>query len=207
MNLGQLFDLTLQTRANDQALEFYDRDGSLSALTFAEVGRRAQCMAAVLQNRGLARGDRLCVYLANCVEMIDLYLACVRLGVIFVPINILYRERELHHILRDAEPKAVVSDADVESMVPVWRPAELRGSGRAAGCAGLIDGDTPAALIYTSGTTGAAKGAILSHDNFAANAVNLLACWQITEADRFLLPLPLFHVHALGNGLHCWLLT
>ena len=48
---------------------------------------------------------------------------------------------------------------------------------------------------------------MLTHDNFAANAVNLLACWQITAADRLLLALPLFHVHGLGNGLHCWLMS
>ena len=68
-----------------------------------------------------------------------------------------------------------------------------------------LDGDTPAAIIYTSGTTGASKGAVLTHNNFAANTVNLLTMWQITAADRFLLALPLFHIHALGNGLHCWL--
>src|SRR6185295_3452174 len=71
--------------------------------------------------------------------------------------------------------------------------------------AASLDGDTPAGIIYTSGTTGTSKGAILTHNNFAANAVNLLACWQITAADRLLLALPLFHVHGLGNGLHCWL--
>jgi malonyl-CoA/methylmalonyl-CoA synthetase len=70
-----------------------------------------------------------------------------------------------------------------------------------------IDGDDPAAIIYTSGTTGASKGAILTHNNFAANATTLTACWQITAADRFLLALPLFHIHALGNGLHTWLLS
>ncbi len=61
--------------------------------------------------------------------------------------------------------------------------------------------------MYTSGTTGTSKGAILTHNNFAANALNLLTCWQITARDRFLLSLPLFHVHALGNGLHCWLIS
>src|SRR5207253_7742360 len=70
-----------------------------------------------------------------------------------------------------------------------------------------VDGDTPAGIIYTSGTTGASKGAMLTHNNFASNAINLLACWQITSADRFLLALPLFHVHALANGLHCWLVS
>ena len=70
-----------------------------------------------------------------------------------------------------------------------------------------LDGDAPAGIIYTSGTTGTSKGAVLSHNNFASNAVNLLACWRITEQDRFLLALPLFHVHGLGNGLHCWLMS
>ena len=65
----------------------------------------------------------------------------------------------------------------------------------------------PAGIIYTSGTTGASKGAILTHNNFAVNALNLLTCWQISDADRLLLPLPLFHVHGLGNGLHCWLIS
>ena len=70
-----------------------------------------------------------------------------------------------------------------------------------------LDGDAPAGIIYTSGTTGVSKGAILTHNNFAANALNLLTCWQISSADRFLLALPLFHVHGLGNGLHCWLIS
>ena len=68
-----------------------------------------------------------------------------------------------------------------------------------------LTGDTPAGIIYTSGTTGTSKGAVLTHNNFAANAVTLLNAWQITSDDRLLLALPLFHVHGLGNGLHCWL--
>ena len=70
-----------------------------------------------------------------------------------------------------------------------------------------LDGDSPAGIIYTSGTTGTSKGAVLTHNNFAANAVNLLACWEISAQDRFLMALPLFHVHGLGNGLHCWLIS
>ena len=139
--------------------------------------------------------------------MIDLYLACVKLGVIFVPINILYRDRESGHILRDAEPRALVSVEVFDSPVPIWDPPGCRGGGRHAldRPEAALDGDAPAGIIYTSGTTGTSKGAVLTHNNFAANAINLLTCWQITAADRFLLALPLFHVHALGNGLHCWL--
>jgi malonyl-CoA/methylmalonyl-CoA synthetase len=142
--------------------------------------------------------------------MIDLYLACVKSGVIIVPINILYREREIAHILRDAEPRAVVSRGAIAEHIPNWTPDELTEAARAMPDARpsiAIDGDAPVAIIYTSGTTGTSKGALLSHNNFAANAVNLTACWQITSSDRLLLGLPLFHVHGLGNGIHCWLVS
>ncbi len=203
MTLVHLFDLSLIGRRDAVALEFGGR-----VFTFGELEERSNQVAHLLATRGLRTGDRLCVYLVNCVEMIDLYLACVKLGVIFVPINILYRDREMTHILTDADPAAVVAASQFASPVPVWDVAAL-----AAEAARLpagrkivtLDGDTPAGIIYTSGTTGASKGAVLTHNNFASNAVNLLACWQISEADRFLLALPLFHIHALGNGLHCWL--
>jgi malonyl-CoA/methylmalonyl-CoA synthetase len=62
-------------------------------------------------------------------------------------------------------------------------------------------------IVYTSGTTGVAKGAVLSHNNLAANGITLTTVWRITDADRYLAMLPLFHVHGLGNGLHSWLIS
>ena len=156
----------------------------------------AQCLARA---RAAAAATGCACISRNSVAMIDLYLACVKLGVIFVPVNILYREREIVHILRDAEPACSCTEAELPALaaeaaaMPDDRPAVP------------LDGDAPAGIVYTSGTTGASKGAVLTHNNFAANALNLLTCWQITAADRFLLALPLFHVHGLGNGLHCWL--
>lgn len=202
MNLNQLFDLSFQGRREDVALEFAG-----TSFTFGEIDARSNRMAALFQARGLEKGDRLCVYLANCVELIDIYLACVKLGVIFVPINILYREREILHILADSDPKAVISAQETPGTVPLWPVSELIPPAEATRPVVALDGDSPAALVYTSGTTGASKGAILTHNNFAVNAINLNACWDISKADRFLLALPLFHVHALGNGLHCWLVS
>ncbi len=203
MNLSHLFDLSLIARRDQVALEFQG-----ATFTFGEIDARSNRLAQLFARRGLKPGDRLCVYLVNCVEMIDIFIACAKLGVIFVPINILYRDREITHILSDAEPAAVISANPLATAVPVWNPADL--TREAASLPNqrpqvTIDGDHPAGIIYTSGTTGTSKGAVLTHNNFAANAINLLTAWQITSADRFLLALPLFHVHGLGNGLHCWL--
>lgn len=208
MTLPALFDLSLIGRRADVALEWDGR-----TLTFGEVDDRASRMANLLAARGLVMGDRLCVYLGNCLEFIDLYLAATRLGVIFVPVNVLYRDREVRHILNDAEPKAIVTNAAQaaflgECPVPIWLVDDLRDEAAgqpATRRIAVLDGDTPATIVYTSGTTGTSKGAVLTHNNFAINAVNLLTCWQISAADRLLLTLPLFHVHGLGNGVHCWL--
>lgn len=192
MNLCNLFDLSLKGRREQAGLEFRGE-----VFTFGEVDARSNRLARLLAGRGLRPGDRLCVYLANCVEMIDIFLACVKLGVIFVPINILYRDREISHILADAEPRALVTEGHVATEIPIWRPAELtREAGKLADSRPEVhlDGDAPAGIIYTSGTTGTSKGAVLTHNNFAANAVNLMACWEIAAADRFLLALPLFQI-------------
>jgi malonyl-CoA/methylmalonyl-CoA synthetase len=188
MNLRDLFNLSLINRSHEIALEWKGEE-----YTFGEIDHRSDQMAGALAH--LNPGDRVCVQLANCIEMVDIYLACVKLGLIFVPINILYRDREVSHILSDAEPALFITADNL--------PQPSGAGSRPA----LLEGDTPAALVYTSGTTGTSKGAILTHNNFACNALNLLTCWQITDRDRVLLALPLFHVHALGNGLHCWLIS
>jgi malonyl-CoA/methylmalonyl-CoA synthetase len=205
MTLLDLFDLSLRGRTGTPALEFAG-----NTYTFGELDDRSNRLSTWLIAKGFTAGDRICIYLANCVEMIDLYLACVKTGVIFVPINILYRDREISHILLDAEPRAVISDEPLSCSIPVWTRADLRTAMEGSTATRpfvRLESDVPAGIIYTSGTTGTSKGAVLTHDNFAVNALNLLTCWQITSHDRLLLALPLFHVHGLGNGLHCWLVS
>lgn len=212
VNLTNLFDASLTARAARIGLECTGADGRLATLTFGELDARANRMAQELSARGMTRGDRLCVHLANRVEFLDLYLACTRLGVIFVPANVLYRERELRHIIGDAKPSAVVStigsDAARASDVPVWIVEDLSAASTSRSPTRPVvqlTGADPALIVYTSGTTGAAKGAVLTHDNLCANATTLASAWRITDADRYLAVLPLFHVHGLANGVHCWL--
>src|SRR5215813_14110229 len=109
MQLTDIFDLSLKGRASSEALEYDCVDGSVATITFGELDARSDRVARLITSRGLARGDRLCFFMPNRVEFIDLFLACVKTGVIVVPINALYREREVGHIVADAEPKAVVT--------------------------------------------------------------------------------------------------
>ena len=212
MQLTDLFDLSLVGRRDLPALDVDTADGRVRTLTFGDVDLRARRLARVLVARGVRPGDRVAVHLANRLEFIDLFLACLRVGAIFVPMNVLYRDRELSHILADADPALVVASA---ATADVFRPgvplADIDDLTREAATStaledrAALDGQATAALVYTSGTTGRSKGAALSHHNFLANTVNLTACWRISHEDRYLATLPLFHVHGLANGVCTWL--
>ncbi len=205
MSIPDFFRHSLRDKRDVVGLEF----GTVQ-MTFGELDQRSNQAANLLLSRGLKAGDRLCVYLENSVAFIDLFLACTKLGVIFVPINILYREKEVTHIYHDADPKALVAADEVPGGFPYWPVSEFSASALLQPGEEVTTpttGDSIAAIVYTSGTTGASKGAMLTHRNFVANGEALIQSWRITDRDRFLLALPLFHVHALANGLHVWLGT
>jgi malonyl-CoA/methylmalonyl-CoA synthetase len=204
MNLTDLFDLTLKGSSREPALEFGGDEW-----TFGELEANSNRLAHHLETNGFRAGDRLAIYLANCVELIEAYLAAIKLGLIFTPINALYRELEIGHILSDAEPKGILTKRDRLGHLPKGQNVLLveelvtrlreQPSDRPS-CPAT--GDTIALLVYTSGTTGRPKGAALTHHNLAANALTLNTCWRLTPSDRMLLALPLFHVNGLANALH-----
>ena len=209
MPLLSLFNRSLLERAARPALEF----GGV-AFTFGEIEARSNRLAHTLRARGLKRGDRLAFFLQNRPDVIDLWIAAVKLGLVLVPVNVLYRERELKHILADAAPVAVVTSPDLAAFLPAgvvsWDVADLAAESERQSSERFAVGgvpETPLALIYTSGTTGASKGAVLTQGNFAANGAALAREWRFTEEDRYLATLPLFHVHGLANGVHCWLIS
>ena len=220
MSLLPLLDHSLIAAATRFALDVESPDGEVASFTFGALEVRSNRLAHVLHERGVRRGHRLAFLLGNRVEIIDVWLACVKLGVIAVPVNVLYQSREIAHIVGDSAPEAVITTtdrfADLAAGVTAWNVEEL--AAQAADLSGVTtrsdvvhlqvcEADTPLALVYTSGTTGASKGAILTHGNFAANAMVLNASWAMHTEDRLLTALPLFHVHGLGNSVHCWLLS
>ncbi|MCB9383706.1 MAG: AMP-binding protein [Bryobacterales bacterium] len=209
-NLPDLFQPSLVGRAARAGFEFAGE-----ARTFGELDAASNRLADYLLREGLAPGDRVAVYLENRPELITVYLAAVKAGFIFTPINILYRSGEIGHILADAEPRVLfasrASDAILEPLLGDVRRIHVEDlEGLTEGCSvhppvAPPDAVDLAALVYTSGTTGRPKGAMLTQANFAANALSLIEAWRMTPEDRLLLSLPLFHVHGLGNGLHTWL--
>lgn len=220
MALLTLYDQQLLGASTRDALEVEGADGAVAHYTFGDLEARSNAWAQALVVRGLQRGDRLAMLLPNRIEFIDCWLACVKLGVIVVPINVLYQAREIAHIVRDAEPAAVVTTTDRMSDLPTgtvaWSVDDLAQDtsmliGTAvrppAVSATRCVTDSPAALVYTSGTTGASKGAVLTHGNFVANALAIVSAWGMRASDSLLCTLPLFHVHGLGNGIHAWLVT
>jgi malonyl-CoA/methylmalonyl-CoA synthetase len=155
-------------------------------------------------------------------QAVFLYLACLRIGAVYLPLNTGYTLAELDYFFADAEPKAIVCDPSRQSEV-----AALAGSGTAVltldadGQGSLMAGATStadlepvacdpedlAALLYTSGTTGRSKGAMLSHRNLASNALALRTTWGFTGDDVLLHVLPIYHTHGLFVAINTVLLA
>jgi malonyl-CoA/methylmalonyl-CoA synthetase len=172
-------------------------------------------VAGRLRRAGLAAGDRVLVSAATSMDLVVAYLGALRLGLVVVPVNTAYREREVAQIVGDARPKAAVVDDPERGR---WARRAAAGDLLVAGPeVDLPGGDPPpldtagpgdpALLCYTSGTTGAPKGAVLAHGNLLASAEALRLAWRWGQDDRLVLALPLFHVHGLGVGLHGTLLA
>lgn len=187
----------------------------------ALTGRYANALAA----SGVAPGDRVAVQVEKSPEAYCLYLAVLRLGALYVPLNPAHTLAEVEYFLRDAAPAAFVCDPrDVETKRPLAQacgvPTLLTLDASGAGTLGdraaaqrdafptaASAPDDVAAILYTSGTTGRQKGALLTHGNLASNAAALTKAWGFTERDRLLHALPLFHAHGLFISAHCALLS
>ncbi|MBM4196843.1 MAG: AMP-binding protein [Gammaproteobacteria bacterium] len=186
---------------------------------YADLEARSAAIAAHLVALGAHPGDRVTVQVGKSVEALWLYLACLRSGLVFHPLNDGYRRDEVAFLLTDAEPCIAVCDPAAEAQFRELAPTGCRvltldavgkGSLLAATMAeapafetvARAAGDT-AVLLYTSGTTGQPKGAMLSHGNLAANAATLASAWGFSATDRLLHALPIYHAHGLFVGLGC----
>ncbi len=191
---GNLYDLIASRFPADRTRPIFRlSDGGEISYGALETG--VGRLAALLRARGVAVGDRVAVQSAKSPEAVMLYLAVLKVGAVFLPLNTAYTAAEIDYFVSDAEPRLFVSDA-----VALAREAESLAPDEATHPA--APGDL-AAIVYTSGTTGRSKGAMLSHANLAANGLALTEAWGFTEGDTLLHALPIYHVHGLFIALHC----
>lgn len=168
-------------------------------VSYGELEVLAARTAALLRARGVAPGDRVALQVEKSVEAVVIYLATLRVGAVFLPLNAAYTPSEVDYFLKDAEPSVFIRDAQALVREAAGSSPDPRIEPRAA--SGL------ASIIYTSGTTGRSKGAMLTHGALAANALALHKAWGFTPADVLLHALPIFHVHGLFVALHCAFLS
>jgi len=193
-------------------------------ITYGDLDASAARFAAALAAAGVGAGDRVMVQVEKSAAAISLYLGTVRAGAVFLPLNTAYTLAELDYFVADAEPRVIVVDpARAAAMAPLAKRHGARvetldehgrgsladaAAGRPALFADVARGpDDLAAILYTSGTTGRSKGAMLSHDNLASNALTLAALWRFGPDDVLLHALPIFHTHGLFVATNVCLVT
>lgn len=208
-----LFGLIRQNIPSSEKLFLQDAAGG--RITYGDMLSRSARIANVLAQRGVKPGDRVAVQVEKGVENLLLYLATLRAGAVYLPLNTAYTLAELDYFIGDAEPALVVCDpAKRDGVLEICRK---RGVGAvetldAKGAGSLTDAaanastdfadvartdDDLAAILYTSGTTGRSKGAMLTHRNLASNAQTLKQYWRFTDKDVLLHALPIYHTHGL----------
>lgn len=185
--------------------------------------RAAACARAWRESLGLRPGDRLALLSGNRVEFLDCFFGAVKSGVVFVPLGTRLTAVELHGILADCEPRALVYDRAHEDLaremhrslrlehaIALDAPAPEGHDLHETLLAGLepgpfvrpaIDAEAPCCLLYTSGTTGRPKGVVVPHRMVAWNGYNTAVSWQLRDDDVTSIFTPLHHAGGMGAFL------
>ena len=222
--MSNLYDQLRQNFPADRAQTVLETpDGR--TMSYAELEAGAGRIARLLVDCGVEPGDRVAAQIEKSPEAILLYLAVLRCGGVYLPLNTAYKGSEVAYFLGDAEPRVLVCDPRSEATLTETASSAgtevvltLGGDGKGS----LIDRsrdldpdigiiarapDDLAAILYTSGTTGRSKGAMLSHANLGSNTLTLRDYWGFTADDVLIHALPVFHTHGLFVATHCVLMS
>lgn len=195
--------------------DIFAQSKDATPMSYNDLFSGAELIAANLQAMGLQPGDRVAVQADKSLTVIQLYLGVILAGGVYLPLNTEYTANEIGYFLGNASPMLFVCDpAKYESLTPVTTETGVKYvlTLDSNGEGSFIDAlkvsadelvevprgkDDLAAILYTSGTTGLSKGAMLSHDALASNALVLADYWQFSREDVLIHALPIFHTHGL----------
>ena len=194
-------------------------------VSYLELNDASARIANYLLELGASPGERVTVQVEKSVESIFLYLACLRSGLVYHPLNTAYKSSELSFFIENAEPTIVICSTEAvdtyrsivsKEGIKAFLTLDSDGSGTLMQEAARFSsncetrqskGSETAALLYSSGTTGQPKGIVLSHDNLLKNGETLVNTWAFSSSDQLLHMLPIYHVHGLFVGLNTILLS
>jgi len=209
---ANLFSRLFDTLTDPARLAIETPEGA--RISYGDLIEQSGRLANHLVARGVKVGDRVAAQTEKSVPALVLYLATVRAGAVYLPLNTAYTLNELDYFISDAEPALVVCDptkaegiaalagrvgAKVDTLDAHGQGSLTEGAARCAAAFATVarGGDDLAAILYTSGTTGRSKGAMLSHDNLASNSLTLVDFWRFTKDDVLIHALPIYHTHGL----------
>jgi malonyl-CoA/methylmalonyl-CoA synthetase len=209
---ANLFSRLFDSLDNPARLAIEMLDGK--HISYGDLIALAGQTANVLVQAGVKPGDRVAAQTEKSVQALVLYLATVRAGAVYLPLNTAYTLNELEYFIGDAEPSMVVCDPSKEAGIGAIAKkigarvmtlgADGKGSLTDAAAKAKTEFSTVdrvkddlAAILYTSGTTGRSKGAMLTHDNLASNSFSLVDYWRFTDKDVLIHALPIYHTHGL----------
>ncbi len=194
-------------------------------VTYGDMLAASGRYANALCKLGIGKGDRVAVQTRKCTECLWLYLACLRIGAVYLPLNPAYTAAEVSYFVGDAEPALFVCEPERHDATRsrLQATADMKiatldstgtgtlqqsaASSPSAFRTAQLSGDDIAAILYTSGTTGRSKGAMISHENLRSNAAALVECWRFTADDVLLHALPIYHTHGLFVATNTALLS
>ncbi|MGC8936437.1 MAG: long-chain-fatty-acid--CoA ligase [Candidatus Methanomethylicaceae archaeon] len=219
MPLDQMLSKSAERFGGKTAIIWNEKEYS-----FRDLNSMSNRFANALLKMGITKGDRVCIFMQNSPEFVISHFGIIKAGGVTVPLNVMYRRRELVHMVNDSGARAIVtSDSnfpyieEVRDELKTLREIIITSNNAPEGSRSFYrlleeSGDEPtnvmnndedlAVICYTSGTTGSAKGAMISHSNFISNISTVSELWELTDKDRLMMALPMFHVHGLGIAVH-----
>ncbi len=196
VNVGDIMTRTAWRKGDAEAIVDGDR-----RFTYSELNALTNRLAHTLLERSVERGDPVLVVIGNCMEFIQAYFACAKIGAVAVPINLLWGPNEVAYVVDHCKPKLALIEPMFRGVVPdsleiLEAPFEVGDDTSEPEC--YVEDRDPVGYMYTSGTTSAPKGVVQSHVNVYINALSGTMAWGARDEWRYALTLPLFHTATLA---------